>query len=162
MLREIYSKKNWYRFKTVMKSWKVVYKVTTSFLVFLRIVHTKQDPKEMEKLRVNKTIGSSLDAEIDLFVQDELIEMLSKLGEELRFVLITSYVRLHPLSEKPDTAVAAEGLNEVFLSVKASEYKKCTRCWHHREDVGSDKNHPELCGRCVENVSGSGETRSFV
>jgi len=46
--------------------------------------------------------------------------------------------------------------------VKKSNHEKCVRCWHHREDVGSDTNHPELCGRCIENVSGSGESRSFA
>ncbi|MBE9526132.1 MAG: isoleucine--tRNA ligase [Proteobacteria bacterium] len=118
--------------------------------------------KEMEKLRVDKVIGSSLDAEIDLYCDDELLEALGKLEDELRFVLITSYVRLHALADKPADAVVAEDVSGLALEVKASEHEKCVRCWHHREDVGTSKEHPELCGRCIDNVEGDGETRHYA
>ena len=118
--------------------------------------------KEMEKLRVDKTIGSSLDAEIDLYCDDELMTTLSKLEDELRFVLITSYVRLHKLDEQAADAVAAEDVPGLALNVRASEHEKCVRCWHHRDDVGSNNEHPELCGRCVDNVMGDGEVRRFA
>ena len=48
------------------------------------------------------------------------------------------------------------------LHAEPSEHPKCIRCWHHREDVGADKEHPEICARCVDNVTGSGETRRFA
>lgn len=118
--------------------------------------------KEMEKLRVEKIIGSSLDAEIDLFCSDELMMTLNKLGDELRFVLITSYVHLHPLADKPDDAIQVEDVAGLAIKARASEHEKCVRCWHHREDVGSNPEHPELCGRCVDNVAGDGETRHFA
>ncbi len=118
--------------------------------------------KEMEKLRVDKVIGSSLDAEIDLYCDDELLSVLSQLEDELRFVLITSYVRLHQLTEQPAAAVTAEDVSGLALLVKASEQEKCTRCWHHREDVGRHSEHPQLCGRCIENVEGNGETRHYA
>ncbi len=118
--------------------------------------------KEMEKLRVDKVIGSSLDAEIDLYCDDELLEALGKLEDELRFVLITSYVRLHALADKPADAVVAEDVSGLALVVKASDQEKCVRCWHHREDVGTSKEHPELCGRCIDNVEGDGETRHYA
>ena len=118
--------------------------------------------KEMEKLRVDKTIGSSLDAEIDLYCNTELKALLSQLGDELRFVLITSAVRLHDSAEQPDQAVAIDDLEGITLTVHASEHKKCVRCWHHREDVGSHSEHPELCGRCIENVTGNGEVRHYA
>jgi len=118
--------------------------------------------REMEKLRVEKIIGSSLDAEIDLYCNNDLLAVLEKLSDELRFVLITSYVRLHPLADKPDDAVESEDVAGLALLVKASEYKKCTRCWHHREDVGNHSSHPELCGRCVKNVDGDGEVRLYA
>ncbi len=118
--------------------------------------------KEMEKLRVDKTIGSSLDAEVDLYCEDELLATLEKLEDELRFVLITSYVRLHKMADKPATAVDAEDVSDLALTVKASEHPKCVRCWHHREDVGQNAEHPELCGRCVENVAGEGEVRHYA
>ncbi len=118
--------------------------------------------KEMEKLRVDKTIGSSLDAEVDLYCDDELLATLEKLQDELRFVLITSYARLHKLADKPSDAIDAEDVSGLALLVKASEHPKCVRCWHHREDVGKNAEHPELCGRCVENVAGKGEVRHYA
>ncbi len=118
--------------------------------------------KEMEKLRSDKTIGSSLDAEIDLYCDESLKTILSQLDDELRFVLITSEVNLHDLSDKPDAAVEIEDLPGLALTVKPSEHTKCVRCWHHREDVGQSAEHPELCGRCVENISGDGEVRHYA
>jgi len=117
--------------------------------------------KQLEALRGSRTIGSSLDAEVDLYCDQALYEALSKLEDELRFVLITSYARLQPASGKPEQAAATdvEGLS---VEVRASQHPKCSRCWHHREDVGQNPEHPELCGRCVENVAGAGETRRFA
>ena len=81
----------------------------------------------------------------------------------MRFVLITSYVRLHAIDEQPADAVSIE-LNgsRMGISLKPSEHGKCVRCWHHREDVGADPAHPELCGRCVNNVEGEGERRLYA
>ncbi|HEC15481.1 MAG TPA: isoleucine--tRNA ligase [Sedimenticola sp.] len=117
--------------------------------------------KHLEEARRAGVIGSSLDAEVDLYCGEKLHGVLEKLEDELRFVLITSYARLHPVALLPDRAVATEvpGLSVV---ISPSDHGKCSRCWHHREDVGADAGHPELCGRCVENVSGPGETRRFA
>ncbi len=117
--------------------------------------------KQLEVLRKEGAIGSSLDAEVDLYCDDAALAMLEKLGDELRFVLITSYARLHPSSEKPAVAVATD-VDGVSLVATASAQTKCVRCWHHREDVGSSDAHPELCGRCVDNVAGDGESRVFA
>jgi len=118
--------------------------------------------KELEKLRVAGDIGSSLDAEVDLYCEPELAHDLGSLGDELRFALITSYTRVHNDDEQPKDAVASEEVPGLAVRVKASKHAKCVRCWHHRQDVGADKSHPELCARCVTNVSGPGETRCFV
>ena len=116
--------------------------------------------KQMEAMRSDKIIGSSLDAEVDLYCDDKTIQALSQLGDELRFVFITSYARIHPLSDKTQQSVeAGEG---VFVEVSQSKHEKCVRCWHHREDVAQNTEHAELCGRCVENVVGSGEKREFA
>jgi isoleucyl-tRNA synthetase len=117
--------------------------------------------KQMEQLRADGAIGSSLDAELDLYCDEGLYAVLTKLEDELRFVHITSYARLHPLVEKPEQAVATD-LEGLFVTVTASEHNKCARCWHRREDVGSNSDHPELCGRCVTNVDGDGEPRRFA
>jgi isoleucyl-tRNA synthetase len=116
--------------------------------------------KQMEGMRSDKVIGSSLDAEVDLYCDENNYNALSQLGDELRFVFITSYARIHPLSDKTDNCIeAGEG---VFVEVTKSEHEKCVRCWHHREDVGQNAEHEELCGRCVENIAGDGEQREFA
>ncbi|MBT6080211.1 MAG: isoleucine--tRNA ligase [Gammaproteobacteria bacterium] len=117
--------------------------------------------RSLEALRNSKTIGSALDAEVDLYCDESLHLLLAKLEDELRFVLITSYARIHPLAEAPSAAEGTE-LDSLKVVVKASEHSKCDRCWHHREDVGSNSEHPELCGRCVENVTGDGEQRRYA
>ena len=76
-------------------------------------------------------------------------------------MLIVSEARLHPLAERPEDAPDTE-LPGLAVRVSACPHPKCVRCWHHRADVGTDAEHPELCGRCVENVSGSGEIRQFA
>ncbi len=115
--------------------------------------------KQLEQVRADGKIGASLNAELDIY-HDQDMTALGKLGNELRFVFITSAARLHALADKPETAV--EVMDGVFVDVSASEHKKCTRCWHHREEVGSYAKHPELCGRCIENVDGEGEQRHYA
>lgn len=116
--------------------------------------------KELEAKRSDGAIGASLAAEVTLYCDGSLHELLSRLDEELRFVLITSSATLAPLAEGESAAETnVEGLR---LDVKASEHKKCERCWHHRADVGANAEHEHLCGRCVENVDGEGEARSFA
>lgn len=115
----------------------------------------------LEAARKAGAIGSSLDAELDLYCSDALLEVLKRLGDELRFALIVSETRLHSFAEQPATAVTTE-LNGLAVQVIASEQTKCVRCWHHRADVGINAAHPELCGRCAENVAGAGEVRQFA
>jgi len=117
--------------------------------------------RELEKLRVAGDIGSGLDAEVDIYCDDSWQKRLRRLGDELRFVFITSYVRLHPLLENKSNAVETE-IKGMTLRVAPSTYPKCIRCWHHREDVGANKEHPQICGRCVQNVTGPGEARSYA
>jgi len=116
--------------------------------------------RELEKLRAAGAIGSSLDAEVDLYAGEELASLLGCLGEELRFIFISSYVRLHPLAERPADAAATE-VAGLYVGVRASEHPKCVRCWHRRADVGADPAHPLICGRCVENL-GAGESRKVA
>jgi isoleucyl-tRNA synthetase len=116
--------------------------------------------KQMEGMRADKIIGSSLDAEVDVYCEDEIYQSLAKLGDELRFVFITSYARIHPISEQVSDCVEAGA--GVMIKVSKSEHEKCVRCWHHRQDVGTQDKHPELCIRCVENIDGSGEKRSYA
>ncbi|MBT4182232.1 MAG: isoleucine--tRNA ligase [Candidatus Thioglobus sp.] len=116
--------------------------------------------KQMEQMRGDKIIGSSLDAEVDLYCDESTYQALSQLADELRFVFITSDARIHPLDDK--TSDCIEAGDGVFVKVSKSEHEKCVRCWHHRQDVGHNTEHVELCGRCVENVAGRGEQREFA
>ncbi|ODN42722.1 isoleucine--tRNA ligase [Piscirickettsia litoralis] len=116
--------------------------------------------KELEKKRAEHVIGSALDAAVTLYVNDDLFAQLNSLGDELRFVFMTSQVTLQPLAEAP-TGVDTE-LNGLIVMVQPSEATKCERCWHHRDDVGENAYHPTLCGRCIENVEGAGEERVYA
>ncbi|HID46221.1 MAG TPA: isoleucine--tRNA ligase, partial [Chromatiaceae bacterium] len=116
--------------------------------------------QRLEGMRKDGDIGSSLDAEVTLYCDGELHGSLEKLGDELRFVLITSYASLKHLAERSDSATDSE-LDGLVIEAIASKHEKCVRCWHHREDVGSHADHPELCDRCVENVDGEGEIRRY-
>ena len=117
--------------------------------------------KELENLRAAKAIGGNLQAEVTLFVDDELSTKLAKLGDELRFVLITSAAQLAPLSAADADAVATDNAG-LKLKIVKSVHAKCGRCWHHRADVGTHVVHPELCGRCIENIDGAGEVRQHA
>jgi isoleucyl-tRNA synthetase len=117
--------------------------------------------KEMEQLREQGKIGSSLDAEVELYCNSDYLYVLGQLEEEFRFVLITSAVRLYSDENCPQDARETE-LKGLRIRVSPSGHEKCVRCWHYRPDVGENQEHPELCGRCVTNVAGSGETRRFA
>jgi isoleucyl-tRNA synthetase len=117
--------------------------------------------KEMEGLRAAKAIGGNLQAEVTLYGEDSLIADLNKLSNELRFVLITSTAALAPLADAPADAVETE-VAGLKLKIVKSAHPKCARCWHHREDVGVNPAHPEICGRCVDNIEGAGEVRHYA
>jgi isoleucyl-tRNA synthetase len=120
--------------------------------------------RELEKLRNADAIGAPLDAEVDVYCAPHLLQILQSFGDELRFVFITSAARVHRADSRPPQAAAVEEGNDDFAWIVArpSAAKKCVRCWHKREDVGSSAEHPELCGRCVTNVAGPGEHRRFI
>ena len=109
--------------------------------------------KEIEALRTAGKVGSSLQANVELTVpmasHGELWTALASLGDDLKFVFITSA-----------TSVVAG--DTMAVKVSASEDVKCERCWHWRADVGADATHPALCGRCVSNLFGAGEAREFA
>ena len=116
--------------------------------------------KELEEMRRNKVIGSSLDAEVDIYCKDENYQNLLGLRDELRFVFITSEARVNKLSSKPSDAKEID--SSIAIKVYKSKHQKCVRCWHHRPEIGQNKMHNDLCDRCVENVSGKGENRVFA
>jgi len=116
--------------------------------------------KELEEMRRNKIIGSSLDAEVDIYCKDDNYQNLLGLKDELRFVFITSEARVNQLSDKPTDA--KEINSSLAIKVEKSDHQKCVRCWHHRPEIGQNKVHQDLCDRCIENVFGEGESRVFA
>ena len=108
--------------------------------------------KQLEEARVAGLIGSALAAEVDVHAAGKDYDVLARLGDDLRFIFITSRATAH--------RVATEA--EQGIDVSASLHDKCDRCWHYREDVGSDAQHPTLCGRCVSNLFGGGEARKYA
>jgi isoleucyl-tRNA synthetase len=108
--------------------------------------------KSIEVMREAGRLGSSLQAEIDVFATGERHAMLATLGDELRFVTITSRATLHRADQE----------SAQRIDVVASTHAKCERCWHYRADVGVDLQHPTICGRCVSNLFGPGEPREFA
>ncbi|MBK8759403.1 MAG: isoleucine--tRNA ligase [Sulfuritalea sp.] len=108
--------------------------------------------KAMEAQREAGKIGSSLQAEVEIRVGGDKHALLASLGDDLRFVLICSKT----------TLVRVDGADAEGVAVLPTAHVKCARCWHWREDVGSDTAHPELCGRCVSNLHGDGEARQFA
>ncbi len=117
--------------------------------------------KELERVRKTGAIGASLNAEVALYADERYFPVLKQLESELHFVFITSAATVHELVSSPDDAVLAD-LDGLKIKVSVSEHAKCVRCWHQRADIGVDPNHPELCGRCVENIVGDGEVRRFA
>jgi isoleucyl-tRNA synthetase len=117
--------------------------------------------KAIEDARNQKVVKANLAADAVLYVNDDLQATLVHLGDELRFVTITSTAALQPLAQAPES-LAMSSLDGLKVAITASEQAKCVRCWHHRADVGSHADHPELCGRCVENVDGDGEQRRYA
>jgi isoleucyl-tRNA synthetase len=116
--------------------------------LLIREVRTEVQ-KELEALRVKGEIGSSLAAEVEIHASGERYRGLAELGDDLRFVLITSAARVQEVNDPAQEK----------LVVRASSHPKCPRCWHYRADIGSHPAHPQLCGRCVSNLYGPGEAR---
>jgi isoleucyl-tRNA synthetase len=102
--------------------------------------------KALEELREAGKIGSSLQAEVELHCDGEKFDLLTSLGDDLKFVLIASKVDV------------IKGYEEKLVA-QPSTHGKCERCWHVREDVGANTEHPSLCGRCISNLYGAGEVR---
>jgi isoleucyl-tRNA synthetase len=107
--------------------------------------------RKLEEVRSAGGIGSSLQAEVDITASGEDLAALRELQDDLRFVLIVSRATAH-----------AGSSSELQIVITPSAHRKCERCWHWRADVGADAQHPEICGRCVSNLFGTGEPREHA
>ena len=103
----------------------------------------------IEPLRADKSVGSSLQAEVRITAPAEIADYLKALGDELRFALLVS------------KAEVVEG-EDLSAEVVVSGGEKCERCWHYTDDIGSVAGHETICARCADNIDGKGETRDYV
>jgi len=122
--------------------------------------------RELEKLRDAGSIGAPLEAQVDVFCLPEAYARHASLGDELRFLTITSAARVFRVDSAPEDAVSADtgsdAIPGVWVRVSPAKGTKCVRCWHLREDVGSNPAHPALCARCAGNLLGLTETRRYA
>jgi len=105
--------------------------------------------KELENLRTEGKIGSSLQGSVTLHLPEELHAAAASLGDDLKFLFIVSSV-----------SISKADVEKIEVSTATGE--KCERCWHVRADTGADPQHPGVCGRCVSNLFGEGEVRNHV
>lgn len=108
--------------------------------------------RQLEDVRSAGGIGSSLQAEVDIFADGLDLDILQSLNDDLRFIFIVSRATVH-------AGTAGEG---VKFTITPSEHRKCERCWHYREEVGSIADHPDLCSRCDDNLHHDGEDRHYA
>ncbi len=111
--------------------------------------------KVLEPMRADGAIGASLEAEVDVYADEATLAKFAPVADELRFFFITSRLDFKPVAAKPEAGAGP------WVHAASTSHAKCVRCWHYRADIGSHSGDPELCGRCVENVNGAGETRRW-
>jgi isoleucyl-tRNA synthetase len=153
-----------------LTTWHPLPQVPPDTIDWPALIHLRGDiTRELEKLRNDGSIGSSLDARVDLYCEPADFERFNALGDELRFFLIASEARLHQVAELPQETVPTthaplHGARapRVSFAVKPESAAKCIRCWQLRPDVGSNPEHPSICARCVSNLAEPGEMRRLV
>ncbi|MCP1726220.1 isoleucyl-tRNA synthetase [Natronospira proteinivora] len=146
-----------------LETWYELPSVTADDVDWQAVITVREQvSRVLERLRNEEAIGASLDAQVDLYTSDELKTKLAVLGDELRFALITSEAAVHGETDKPAEAEAAQEMEGLWIHARRCDHDKCARCWHRRPDVGANREHPEICGRCVNNVDGEGEQRHYA
>lgn len=139
--------------------WPVVDAVNMTDWDTLHLIRDEVN-KALEETRQKGEIGSALAAEVTLYAEDKVFPKLARLGEELRFLLMTSEAKVCSMQTAPQGLAVTE--NGIAIAVTASTHEKCARCWHRRVDVGQELQHPELCLRCVGNIGTNEEERLFI
>jgi isoleucyl-tRNA synthetase len=111
--------------------------------------------KALEVARAEKKIGHPLDAAVTLWCDAALTEFLAPYEGDLRTIFITSLARMAP-AEEADAETMATEMNGLSISVTKSTDEKCQRCWIHDASVGDDREHPEICSRCMSALEQGG------
>ena len=127
-----------------------------------RVIEVREEVNRViETKRNDGVIGSTLAAQVTIYCAEDTYNTLKRLGDELKFLTITSSAAIKPFDSEqhPDECSQGTGL---VIEIEKSDNPKCIRCWHQRADVGSNPQHPEICTRCVDNIEGPGEVRQFA
>ncbi|TXH56961.1 MAG: isoleucine--tRNA ligase [Bacteroidia bacterium] len=136
---------NFYEIPTIQESEAIYAKWTKICKLRELVLH------ELEAKRADNTIGSSLQAKLEIALTANDYLLLQDMASELKFAYMVSELNL----------VSFDANNNTVL-VHKSEDQKCERCWHYSDSVGEIKEHPTICTRCVDNLFGDGEQRKFV
>ncbi len=106
----------------------------------------------LEIQRADKKLGSSLEAAPVLYLSDS--ELLAALeGVDMAELCITSGLDIQKFEHAPVEAYAApDSPGDIAVEVRPAKGGKCNRCWMVLEDVGSDKDHPDICARCASTI----------
>lgn len=118
--------------------------------------------KVIEQARADKRVGSPLEATVTLYAIPELATKLTALGDELRFVLLTSGVQVADYANAGAEAWQSEQVKGLKVTLSKADGDKCPRCWHYTTDIGQVAPYADICPRCVSNVAGDGEQRKFA
>ena len=139
---ETYSDTSAWTDEALLAKWQLIRKVRD------------ESNRRIEDFRSAGKVGSSLQANVEVHAKGETLNVLSSLGDDLKFVLITSKAGLLEL--------LTDDAEDFRVVPEASASQKCERCWHYRDDVGADPAHPTICGRCTSNLFGTGESRKVA
>ncbi|MFY7697924.1 MAG: isoleucine--tRNA ligase [Legionella sp.] len=142
------------------KEWPQLTRVDLDYWQHLQAIRNEVN-KALEQQRQEGLIGSALEAEVIIYANEPTYGMLQRMQDELRFILITSSARIMPMTALTEQVIVHDDLG-VAIIVRAVDHIKCCRCWHRCSDVGKNASHPELCMRCVANISGTDEVRYFA
>ncbi len=139
--------------------WPIIEPVAMSDWSDLHLIRDEVN-KALEETRQQGIIGSALAAEVTLYADEKTLPKLTRLNEELRFLLITSGATVHSIAQAPAHLIMKEC--GIAIDVAASTHEKCARCWHRRPDIGQSEEHPNLCARCVATINGQHEVRHYI
>ncbi|VAX76496.1 Isoleucine--tRNA ligase [Serratia symbiotica] len=118
--------------------------------------------KILEKARTDKRLGSTLEAAVILYADSEQAEQLKSLQNELHFLLLTSSAHVEDFADAPVDVQTTELFKGLKIAVSTAEGEKCPRCWHYTTNIGLVAEYTDICLRCVTNIAGEGEKRSYV
>lgn len=114
------------------------------------LVLRRQVLKELEGARMEKVIGNSLEARVELKAKGRAAELLKRYQEQLADIFIVSQVSLNLLADDEN---GSDDNPELKIEVKPASGNKCNRCWcYSKELTTADAEFPDICPKCLQQV----------